>query len=272
MIQLPYKTIGVGTDFSPTSENAIKYADNLARAAKLPLELIHVFHPVSDVYEMGNNFDEVAKEWQDRLEESLQKLEKDHQQTEVGHERRTRFLTGFPVEKFEEVSKEEGYLLVLGTTGEGGILDKVFGRISIETVTRADGPVMLVPAHLNYQSIKTILFATEHHSSLKNIHPEIMAWREGLGANLICMNVNRDIDEESDPIIEPLNERVTYEERHGDDVVDTINEYVDENEIDLLIMTTRHRTFFQGLFHPSTTRRMVVHTTVPIVVLHEKRQ
>ena len=53
----------------------------------------------------------------------------------------------------------------------------------------------------------------------------------------------------------------------GSYVVENINDFIDLYEIDLLAMFQPHRTFFENLFHHSTTKEMALKTHVPLLVL-----
>jgi K+-sensing histidine kinase KdpD len=51
------------------------------------------------------------------------------------------------------------------------------------------------------------------------------------------------------------------------DVVQSINQYVEEKEVDLLVMAKHNRNFFDRLFHKSLSKKMAFHTKIPLLVL-----
>ena len=51
-------------------------------------------------------------------------------------------------------------------------------------------------------------------------------------------------------------------------VRDGLNQYAADNEVDLLVMVTKHRNFLDNLFHKSITRDVAIHTELPILILH----
>ena len=52
-------------------------------------------------------------------------------------------------------------------------------------------------------------------------------------------------------------------------VQETINQFVLDKNIDMLITVPRHRSVFTGMFKSSTTRRLAYETAVPILAAHE---
>ena len=54
----------------------------------------------------------------------------------------------------------------------------------------------------------------------------------------------------------------------GNDFYQSLQEYIETNQIDLLVMVTHKRNFLQSIFNASMTRQMAYHTTVPLMALH----
>ncbi|MFM9952206.1 MAG: universal stress protein [Saprospiraceae bacterium] len=48
-----------------------------------------------------------------------------------------------------------------------------------------------------------------------------------------------------------------------------MNQYAEMEKIDLIVMATRHRSFWEQLFHKSQTKQMALHTHLPMLVLHQ---
>ena len=54
----------------------------------------------------------------------------------------------------------------------------------------------------------------------------------------------------------------------GNDVLDTIESYIKNADIDLLSLTTHKRNMIARLFNPSIARKMVFHSNTPLLVFH----
>jgi len=48
---------------------------------------------------------------------------------------------------------------------------------------------------------------------------------------------------------------------------DSLQEYIRENQIDILAMITYPRSFWNRIFHPSITKRMSYHTQIPLLAI-----
>jgi nucleotide-binding universal stress UspA family protein len=47
-----------------------------------------------------------------------------------------------------------------------------------------------------------------------------------------------------------------------------LNRYADDNEVDLFVMVTKHRSIWENILHKSVTRQVAVHSKLPILILH----
>ncbi len=54
------------------------------------------------------------------------------------------------------------------------------------------------------------------------------------------------------------------------DLIASLESFVQNNEVDLLAMSTRKRSPFEKLFSPSQTKRMVYHTHFPLLAFHSR--
>ena len=54
----------------------------------------------------------------------------------------------------------------------------------------------------------------------------------------------------------------------GDDVVEQLNEYALFNNIDLIILVTHQRSFWESILHKSITRKALLGAGLPLLVMH----
>ena len=54
------------------------------------------------------------------------------------------------------------------------------------------------------------------------------------------------------------------------DVLQGMENFVREKEIDVLAVTTRKRNFLEKLFKPSATKKFLFQTQIPLLVFHPK--
>jgi len=51
------------------------------------------------------------------------------------------------------------------------------------------------------------------------------------------------------------------------DVVSALSDYAKWNAIDVIAMATEQRSFFNNVFHDSVTKKMSMHSDVPLLIL-----
>jgi nucleotide-binding universal stress UspA family protein len=60
---------------------------------------------------------------------------------------------------------------------------------------------------------------------------------------------------------------IHFVELEKGDVLQSINNYVETEHVDLLVMAKHNRNFFDRLFHRSLSKKMAFHTQIPLLVL-----
>jgi nucleotide-binding universal stress UspA family protein len=142
-----FDKILVPTDFSPSSEPALLFAVELARAVGASLTLLHVYNatpyeipegmPVSGIL----NIDGVIAEFRKQLEAAKSRAE------QAGAARvDTTLLQGVAYAEITRLAEQRGYgLIVMGTHGRTGFAHMLLGSVAEKVVRKASCPVVTVP-------------------------------------------------------------------------------------------------------------------------------
>lgn len=270
----------VPTDFSSTSENAFKYALNLAPHFKSGLKVVHVSQPDLDPLISG-----VMGNWEHQEDLKKKRLNKfvDDIQTKVEGgvavktNVRTQLVWGFPRDEILSLAaNEKPEMIVMGTSGTTGLAVKIFGSISAEVSRMADCPVLLVPPGVNFTGIRNILYAGNYNGDDEIIINRVIELGRKFSA---CFHIVHVKTRENGYYLNEQDFKAVFEQHapessfkfrmHEDpDVAGYLNRYVLENDIDLVVMLTRHRSYWQNMMHQSTIRKMSSLTSKPILVLH----
>ena len=139
------KVILVPTDFSPSSEAALRYAALLARDLEATLLIIHV-HPVPELPgAYGDEFDP-EEEKERHLLESVHPREA---HVPFGH----LFVVGYPPDLILRVAREKhANIIVMGAHGQTNSPTNVVGSVASAVLRQATCPVLAihlpVDAHL----------------------------------------------------------------------------------------------------------------------------
>jgi universal stress protein A len=145
---LTLKTLLVAVDFSDTSADAVRYAQELARSFDAQLHLLHVVpDPLQQPWAVeapGLDFPGLADQWRTDAQERLRVL---GASTGLDPERTVLSVgTGVPHRVIVEYATEHAAdLVVLGSHGHGPVVHFLLGSVAERVVRQAVCPVLIVP-------------------------------------------------------------------------------------------------------------------------------
>ena len=164
-------------------------------------------------------------------------------------------------------------VVVMGTQGEGN-----YGRVGHNTsavVTGGVPAVITVPAEWSSAPIKRILFADDGQGITNAGMAPLLGIAERTGAHVTVLYVG---DPAEDPRTkEHLRKLSTsfgdiphsFVTVDSDGVTGAMDRMVVERQIHLVAVVHRERSFWKRIFLASTSKRMALHATVPLLVLRE---
>jgi nucleotide-binding universal stress UspA family protein len=98
------------------------------------------------------------------------------------------------------------------------------------------------------------------------------------GCKIICMHVNQGNDGKLDEAMlegmrEALCEKYPYaafdcQLVHNKNLPEAIDQFIQDNGVDALALTTHRRNILTRLFNPGIARKMLLHTKTPVLVFH----
>lgn len=268
------------TDFSPISDNAIKYATDMALAMGANLMLVNVYQlPISfsEVPLVTISMDEIKKISEDKLNEIKKNLEtitagklKIYTETRLG-------------EVSEEITKLaetlSPFAIIMGTRGTSGVGRFFLGNNSISVISKVGVPVMVIPPGVRYKTFKKIGLATDLREVVDNT--PISSIRSFLGffnAELHVLNVDYHRKHftpstpgetiNMDSLLAGMNP--SYDFIENKDIDQGLNDFAEKNNLDLLITIPRKHSMLERFFEKSTTRELIHETNIPILCIHRK--
>lgn len=271
------KHILVPTDFSSVSANALKLAFKLAAANAGAISVLHISHPEFDPNLLfpEMNFQDLESFQKERMEHFLKEVFGD----DIPENIHANVEIGFAVEQIVKHSASGEYdLIVMGTRGDKGTLEKWFGSVSTSVTQLAKCPVLLVPQGKHFDAFKHILFASNFESTT----PETLAYLSSIatnfGADVHFVHVAEESGAKEYKEVENRLFRILFEGGEpaysfsmstvkGASVSEALNEYAIKHNIDLLIMVHPHRSFWESIFHKSVTKSMAFNTAIPLMVI-----
>ncbi len=281
------KNILLPTDFSDNAKNAFQFVQ-----AFLPptanLKVLHSYRPTIDAnYANLEQSSEVLFEQQKK---QLSQFVSDSMSSQMRSEKKLGATTstiemevaiGFPTDVIVEASKKEIDLIIMGGTGMTNALDRTFGSIASHVAQNAHCPVLIIPKNARFTGFHDILFASHHESVKPKLLQKTIDFAKKFGSKLHFIHVqeakeNLTLNEElEDNLFQFIFEKgtPTFEFNlasiDANSTVEGLNKYIAENNIDLAFLVTHHRNFWERLFHSSVTKKMTIHTSIPMLILHD---
>ncbi|HVM86908.1 MAG TPA: universal stress protein [Puia sp.] len=274
------KKIVAPTDYSTTSVNAVNYAADLACAVNADLTIIHVFTiPVTYGEVPVQEFS--AKEIFEGAEESMNILRKKIV-ARVGEKIKihTELIEGDVVVSIKDYCKSvQPYAVVMGSESGNAYERFLFGAKTVSAMKRLSWPLLVVPPEAKFESIQKIGLACDLKEvigstpvdEIKNLVNEFKA-----ELHILHVDTKHPGSFKAETITESgwLQEMLSglkpqYDFIEGDDVEEEINRFAEKNKLDLLIVIPKKRHFVDKIFQHSHSKRLVLHTHVPVMAVHE---
>lgn len=276
------KSIIVPTDFSDTASNAFVHAQHLAALYDSPITVLHVYHP--EVDPTNPYLAEPVTDLRELKEELLEKFIDQHRadtsaSSDVPVSVSSEMVIGFAGEEIIRLANERhAAMIVMGMTGESGIFGKLFGSVSSHVSQKADTPVLLIPQDARFSEYRKIVYASNYLRGDEVVLSRILSFGASFDAQFHIVHVQMDPEQKVDPAAREAfrnffarhgsGQKMVFRELQGEEVPFELNRYIEENDIDLTVMLTRHRSFWQNLLHKSVVRHMATITSKPMLVIH----
>jgi nucleotide-binding universal stress UspA family protein len=276
------KRILFPTDFSDAASAAYMYALRFADTMEAELLLLHVYDlPIVETPPLPEStteiFDIVEMNQFESFREQLPELHAIAERNNLGHvQMRNILLYGDLIYNINKVCKDEDVsLIVMGTKGATGLKETFLGSTTASVIANAKVPVLGIPQDAEYHPIKKMAFTTQYKDKDSDALTQALQIAVKFRAALNCLYI-ADADEPAD-----VEQRISGWKQHytghdidfyqieGEDKEQAILEFIEDQHIDMIVMRTHKRGFFEGLFHRSLTKKMAYHTKIPILVFNE---
>ncbi len=276
------KNILLPTDFSSVAKNAYLYARDLATYIDAQLKVVNICYPDKDT--IGGfipSTDDLIKHQQKQLDSFVGTVQETSLEGVVETAMvETEVIIGFPKEEIQKLSsQEEVDLIIMGTTGSGSNrISKMIGSVSSGVAQKANCPVLLVPPEASFEGIKNMLYAGNYESAKGQVLNDISELAEKFEADIHLVHIAKEASLGTNPIQEVVLERLfkkvapelkfEFHTMASEKVWEGLDKYARTNDIDLIVLVTRQRSFWESLSHKSLTRKMIFYSEVPLLVMH----
>jgi len=276
------KKILVPTDFSANAKSAFEYALKLADEIHALVEVVHIYHPTAHQVEgvLVYSDDEMQSSLKQKMYEFIEScFDKSIEDILLGEMVAYQLEIGFATDKIVELSKSGEYeMVVMGATGTTGMFEKIFGKVSFHVAQYAGCPTILIPAGVQYEPIREIMYASEYESTDRNTLNELQVFSKIFDANIHLVHVYDEEEKQPEGFSHFLIEKAfqlkapslkfTMDSITSDSVAGGLEKYAEEKSMDLMVLLKPKKKFWQRLLYKSETKGMLMNPQLPIMVLH----
>ncbi|MES2761745.1 MAG: universal stress protein [Bacteroidota bacterium] len=274
------KKILVPCDFSEISENALDYAIELTKYFSGSLVLLHIAQiPVMnpEFGMTGYAYPDMVHDGEESLKHLAHRIQRDNPlitniecHSEMGIASDT---------VLDYTNKHNVDLIVMGISGHGSnFMKALFGSTAVTISKKAAIPVIIVPPEYKFQKIQNIAYACDYDKRIENNTSliQVKYLNTLLGANLQVLHVipeGHELNLEESKIDCYVEEKLenamhkTYIIAEKS-VSEGLLMFIENHDIDMVIVEPKKHSFFYKLFHESVTNQMAFFSPVPVLTIH----
>ena len=271
-------TVIVVTDFSASAQNALKYAGAFFAASNTASLLLVNIDTVpasysADGVSMAAISDTIGSTV-DKLKEAIENMPGGFPVSRIQY----KALIGTYIKTLKAlIEEEQAVLIIMGTPA-------AFGEIwswdtdTLSAMTDLPIPVLAVPGGVVYKPIENVAFASipgnlHSNSAIESIKKLV----HYTGAKLHVVSVitarhDEQKEQEAETALQQqLQELNTvYHTINDAHIVQAIGRFVEEQQVDLLLVRPRKHRVWYNLFHKSYARELAQLNLIPVMALHDE--
>ncbi len=267
------KNILVPIDFSDTSENALRYAIEVAARTQQTIMALYVVYPndgvnnnMYDAFFIDNYVDERLegmKEWVKQFETRNVPI-------------RLACEVGMPVSTIcQKAEDTAASMIVMGTTGASGLGAMLLGSISKGVISNAKIPVLVVPPKSVYRESALFALASDLRTLLSRPALHFLENVLHLQNNgLAVVHVVTDDAQQPDKVSEQLfsaalgNIPHDFHYLHSNNIAEAVHLFVESADCQGVIAIAHEHSLLRQIFGQSVSRAIAHRPLVPTLVLH----
>jgi nucleotide-binding universal stress UspA family protein len=291
-LMISFKRILVPVDFSEQSVDAVRLAIGLAGKARAEIRIMHVYYnPMlgTATYDPGDSYqinlagymhkiEQDARSHMDRLVDTMKAFLVNEGIENVKLSRTiTNGIASQEIIAFSE--KFRPGIIVMGTRGIGHRVSGTLGTVTAEVIEKSEFPVFAIPegARLpGIEDLKAVLFATDFDPSDEVALERLVQLLSPLNIRIYCHHISVGVKKpweklKMDNLKEYFGKEYPLADIHfgitvSDTLMNGLEIFLRNNNVDLLAVTTHKRGFFSSFFAPSITKRIFTNIPRPLLI------
>lgn len=290
------RKILIPVDFSGYSMKACEFGFNFANEIHAEIVLMHVyFSPIympslqyaTEGYGVPMERDMGIKSMLESIHTQLNKLTEEIKNRiskgEMPDVKYTCLLReGVPEEEILHYARfEKPLMIIMGTRGQGEKELDLIGSVTAEIIERSATFVYAIPEHTkskNFREIQKVAFITNFDQRDLIAFDSLITTFQDYKFKISFIHLNTDEHRRTWNEIKLAGIKEYFKKQYPqldicynvvteDHLLSNLDDYVKQEQIDVLCITNYKRNIFARLFNPSIARKMIFHSNTPILVI-----
>ncbi|MBN2166981.1 MAG: universal stress protein [Marinilabiliaceae bacterium] len=279
--------IFIGIDFSECSINAAQCIVAMMKNKKCEIWLAHCYSEFIDLKEFKEEYKLKKEEIEPKYFEKLRNIKNELSLLLSGDEKKnisfyTELLHGYAEDMLSKrINELNPDLAVMGSPLAKNSITELMGSIISDLLQKVTVPVLAIPPNKSIQlcSLNNIMFLTDYKSTdFSSLHRllEMMTYES---VSVHCIHFcNSHIDKYDE--MRRANQQIYCDETYqnhrfyckiilSDDMIKSINEVINKNNIQLIALTKVKRNLISKLLHPDISKKLLFNAQIPIIIFNE---
>lgn len=267
--------LNVPIDYSDTSVNALAFAKSYSKDINGAIKMIHVFHPMINSIDFPDlSYDDIITEEKITFDNHVSEINKiwigetNDDMPIVGE-----FKVGLAGDVLKEIANStENDLMVIGTKKENTNQKKWLGSVSTDIIKTSEKALLIIPPKASYKGFKNILVCTNNTDLDIKVSTQIHALTKSNNPQIHLVHFGDSTEYDPTPLLNQWrnlqeSDSIHFHQVHHSPDHNTLNNYCQQNKIDLVVAAKEKKSFLQDLFQSSFTKELVINTSIPFLVV-----
>lgn len=275
----------VPTDFSSNAKLALEYAMRLAERFNWSIHLFHTYFPVRNALAGTDFMDELQEANLHRKKEDMMLIEEEFKQKFQTVQLTTACIEGDLTKVTLELIEETPYrLLVMGTKGAGMIKSATIGSNTFDLIQHSPIGVLAIPETERPFKLENLGILTNFKENEFALFRGFIN-RLGSPMNLFLLHAfevkdlpaEADVDFWKSKFEHTLLNEVRYSQEevvrrldYNSPVPRCIERMVKREDVDILLASYNHKSFFKQLFSKNLTKAIALNPSIPTYFMRER--
>lgn len=265
-------------DFSTYSLNALEYAAKILQVRKGSLTLIHIFTEKEFLHSLDgekSDFNDLKDHAKEKLYNLADEIEK-----EYGFDCDVVLSIGEVNNSISKYASDNDYdLIIMGTQGNGYSRKTIIGSRTIRTVENSVVPVLTVPLEAEFTGWNSVVYASDYSDKDKFVMQKLVSFVYSFRSRIRFVHVSHSKNKMSEKSYQEFKEELSsflgydkisyYLKEYKKDISSGIEEFVNEQQGDVLVLLKRKRNFFEKIMGNSVSTEITYLSTHPLIIYHE---